>query len=240
MTTLFISDLHLEPGRWDISAQLLSFLAGEARRAEALYILGDLFEVWVGDDDDDPFVAEIAEALRSLSDSGVSCYFAHGNRDFLIGEAYAERAGLKLLSDWTVVDLSGQTVLVGHGDDLCTDDKEYMAFRRMVRAPQWQQHTLKLPLDERRQIAADARQESQLRATGKAPEIMDVNAKAVEQLFREHGVSQVLHGHTHRPAIHRLSVDGRDAVRIVLGDWYEHGSIVRWDDTGYRLEALPR
>lgn len=240
MTTLFISDLHLEPTRPDITAQCLSFLDGEARDAEALYILGDLFEVWVGDDDDDPFISEIATALRSLSDSGVRCYFAHGNRDFLVGNTYAERAGFTLLPDWTRLELAGETVLVGHGDDLCTDDADYMAFRQMVREPQWQQNMLQLPLTQRRQLAASARQQSQINTANKAMDIMDVNDSAVAQLLRDHGVNQVLHGHTHRPAIHKFSVDGKNATRIVLGDWYEHGSVVRWNDSGYQLEQLPR
>ena len=240
MTTLFISDLHLEPARSDITAQLLSFLAGEARDAEALYILGDLFEVWVGDDDDDPFVDQIGAALRAVSDSGVNCFFTHGNRDFLIGEAYAARAGFDLLSDWTRLELGSETVLVGHGDDLCTDDTDYMAFRRMVRDPQWQLNMLGLPLAQRRQLAVSARQQSQANTANKTIEIMDVNASAVAQLLRDHDVNQLLHGHTHRPAIHRFSVDGKDATRIVLGDWYEQGSIVRWDETGYQLEQLTR
>jgi UDP-2,3-diacylglucosamine hydrolase len=240
LTTLFISDLHLEPARPDITAQLLSFLAGEARDAEALYILGDLFEAWVGDDDDDPFVSEVGAALRSVSDSGVSCYFAHGNRDFLVGHTYAAQAGFDLLSDWTVLELAGEFVLVGHGDDLCTDDTEYMAFRRVVREPQWQQNILKLPLAQRRQLVASARKKSRMNTAGKAMDIMDVNDSAVAQLLRSHGVNQLLHGHTHRPAIHELSIDGQDATRIVLGDWYDHGSIVRWDDAGYRLEQLAR
>jgi len=240
LTTLFISDLHLEPARSDITAQLLSFLAGEARDAEALYILGDLFEVWVGDDDDDPFVDQIGAALRAVSDSGVNCFFTHGNRDFLIGEAYAARAGFDLLSDWTRLELGSETVLVGHGDDLCTDDTDYMAFRRMVRDPQWQLNMLGLPLAQRRQLAVSARQQSQANTANKTIEIMDVNASAVAQLLRDHDVNQLLHGHTHRPAIHRFSVDGKDATRIVLGDWYEQGSIVRWDETGYQLEQLTR
>lgn len=240
MTTLFISDLHLEPARSDITAQLLSFLAGEARDAEALYILGDLFEVWVGDDDDDPFVDQIGAALRAVSDSGVNCFFTHGNRDFLIGEAYAARAGFDLLSDWTRLELGSETVLVGHGDDLCTDDTDYMAFRRMVRDPQWQLNMLGLPLAQRRQLAVSARQQSQANTANKTIEIMDVNASAVAQLLRDHDVNQLLHGHTHRPAIHRFSVDGKDATRIVLGDWYEQGSILRWDETGYQLEQLTR
>lgn len=240
MTTLFISDLHLEPAREDITGQLLKFLATAARDAEALYILGDLFEVWVGDDDDHPFIEEIATALRTLSDAGVRCYFTHGNRDFMLGAAYAERAGFTLLPEWTLLELAGTPVLVGHGDDLCTDDTDYMAIRRMVREPQWQQNTLKLPLAQRRQMAVSARQQSQLSTASKAMDIIDVNDSAVAALLRQHNVSTVLHGHTHRPAIHNFSIDGKAATRIVLGDWYEQGSLVHWDASGFELRQLTR
>jgi UDP-2,3-diacylglucosamine hydrolase len=240
LTTLFISDLHLESERPDITQQFLGFLEAEAASADALYVLGDLFDVWVGDDDDQPLVADIAAALRRLSDSGVTCYFAHGNRDFMLGPEYAGRAGFTLLPEWTVLTRYGDVVLVGHGDDLCTDDHEYMAFRKMVRDPQWQQNMRQLPLPQRRQLAAQARQQSQLNTASKAMDIMDVNDIAVAALLKTHGVSAVLHGHTHRPAVHHFTVDQTDATRIVLGDWYEQGSLVRWDESGFALGQLAR
>ena len=240
MTTLFISDLHLEPDRDDITQQFLEFLATDATTADALYILGDLFEVWVGDDDDQPLVAKVADALRQLADAGVACFFAHGNRDFMLGDDYAERAGLTLLPEWTKLHLHGQTVLVGHGDDLCTDDHEYMAFRTMVRNLNWQRNMLQLPLAQRRQLATQARHQSELNTAGKAMDIMDVNADAVASLLQTHNVDTVLHGHTHRPAVHRFNNGATPATRIVLGDWYEQGSLVRWGPDGFKLEQLSR
>lgn len=240
MTTLFVSDLHLD-GEWPhISAQFFEFLQTEARQARALYILGDLFETWVGDDDDDAHKAQVEAALRDLSDAGVPCYFMHGNRDFMVGEDFAARAGLTLLADPTVVDLGGQKVALMHGDTLCTDDHEYQAFRGMVRNLHWQRAMLTRSLEERRGFAAQARDASRAAMGGKPEEIMDVNAAEVIRVMDELGVQTLIHGHTHRPAIHRLETAGGPARRIVLGDWYDQGSVLRWDGQDFDLQTLAR
>jgi UDP-2,3-diacylglucosamine hydrolase len=224
MTTLFISDLHLDESRPRLVAAFEELLAGEARGARALYILGDLFESYIGDDDDAPLNARVAHATRKLRDANVPVYFMHGNRDFLLWQDYAERAGMTLLADPTVVELAGERVLLMHGDTLCTDDVEYQKFRALVRDPQWQQAFLAKPLAERRAFAAQARGESRKHTASAKPEIMDVNQIAVEATMRRHGVRRLIHGHTHRPATHRFDLDGAPAERIVLGDWYEQAS----------------
>jgi len=228
MATLFISDLHLDETRPQIVDLFVRFLADEARKADALYILGDLFESWIGDDDDAPLATRIAHALRSLRDSGVPIYFMHGNRDFLLGAEYAKRAGMELLADPTIVELDGERTLLMHGDTLCTDDVEYQKFRGLVRNPAWQQQFLAKPLAERRAFAAQARGESRKQTAMKAAEIMDVNQGAVESAMRTHGVRRLIHGHTHRPATHRFDLDGQAAERIVLGDWFEQSSVLTW------------
>ena len=239
-TSLFISDLHLETDRPDINEQFFEFLRGPARDADALYVLGDLFEAWIGDDDPQALNASVAAAFRDLSETGVECFFAHGNRDFLVGEAFAARAGLSLMAEWTVLDLGGRRVLVTHGDALCTDDTDYMQFRAMVRDPQWQSNFLALPMERRQQMASDARRQSKTSTATKAMDIMDVNQDSVQRALREHRVDTLLHGHTHRPNIHRWRIAGAPATRIVLGDWYRQGSMVRWDDQGFELLVLPR
>lgn len=240
MTDLFISDLHLDPERPDITRQCLDFLEAEARHARSLYILGDLFESWIGDDDPEPQKMRVAERLGEVSARGTQLFFMHGNRDFLVGPDFARRTGCVLLEDPTVVHLYGERVLLMHGDTLCTDDVEYQAFRAMVRDPGWQAGFLSRSLEERAALARSVRQQSAIASAGKPAEIMDVNANAVADAMRRHEVGLLLHGHTHRPAVHHFELDGRDATRIVLGDWYEHGSAVRWDDGGYELLTLPR
>jgi UDP-2,3-diacylglucosamine hydrolase len=229
MSTLFISDLHLDESRPQIVDLYLALLAGDARRADALYVLGDLFESWIGDDDDARLASQVAAATRALRDSGVPVYFMHGNRDFLLGEDYAARSGMTLLIDPTVVTLGGERTLLMHGDTLCTDDVEYQRFRAMVRDPRWQQQFLARPLAERRAFAAQARGESRKQTAEKSAEIMDVNAAAVLAAMRAHEVRKLIHGHTHRPATHRFDLDGAPAERIVLGDWYEQDSVLRVD-----------
>jgi UDP-2,3-diacylglucosamine hydrolase len=240
VATLFISDLHLDPEHPEITSQALAFLDTEARGAEALYILGDLFEAWIGDDDPEPEKQRIVVALQRLSDDGVPCYFMRGNRDFLIGERFAAASGCTLLEDPTVIELHGTRVILMHGDTLCTDDHEYQALRKMVRNPGWQAAVLARPLAERMALARQLREKSAASMAGKAEEIMDVNQDAVVTAMREHGIYTLLHGHTHRPAIHRFEADGRDAVRIVLGDWHTQGSVLAWDEAGYVLRTLPR
>ncbi len=240
MTTLFISDLHLEGDRPEIGQQFVEFLDGEARTADALYILGDLFESWVGDDDPNPHYADMKAAIRTLSDTGVPVYFMHGNRDFMIGGRFAEETGVTILPDPSPVTFYGERVLLSHGDALCTDDAEYQQVRQMTRDPEWQAMMRARPLAERLAFAADARAKSQQRNATLAEEIMDVNQQTVEATVAAHGVDILLHGHTHRPAIHTFEVDGRERKRIVLGDWYEQGSVLRWDENGYSLDEMPR
>lgn len=240
MATLFISDLHLDPSRPQITRLFGEFIEGQARDADALYILGDLFEAWVGDDDPSGTGAFVADKLRELSDHGVPVHFMHGNRDFLLGEDYARRAGMSLLIDPTVIDLHGKPVLLMHGDTLCTDDVAYQQFRAQTRDPAWQQHFLSQPLAARIAFAQQAREASQarqgeLREAGTMETITDVSPQAVADAFGHHGVDTIIHGHTHRPAIHR---DGARS-RIVLGDWYEQGSVLRVDADGARLSGLP-
>jgi len=240
MTTLFISDLHLEANQPEIGTQFLSFLAGEARGAEALYILGDLFEVWLGDDDPNPYYGEMKSALRTLIDTGVPVYFMHGNRDFTIGADFAAETGITILDDPTVVDLYGDQVLLCHGDALCTDDVQYQQIRAMTRNPEWQAMMLAKSIEERIAFAVEARKESMERGESLSDEIMDVNQEAVAAELQEYGVAVMLHGHTHRPAVHSVDLGDRKATRIVLGDWYEQGSVVRWDEDGPKLEVMPR
>jgi UDP-2,3-diacylglucosamine hydrolase len=240
MTTLFISDLHLEADRPEIGEQFLEFLGDEAADAEALYILGDFFEYWVGDDDPDEYYASIKHSLRAFTDTGVPVYFMHGNRDFMIGERFAAETGVTILPDPFALELYGKSVLLSHGDALCTDDTEYQQMRAMTRNPEWQAMMLEKPLEERIAIAKHARARSEERNKTLAESIMDVNPDAVSKTIAEHGVEILLHGHTHRPGIHGVEVGDRFAKRVVLGDWYEQGSVVRWDEDGVELSAIPR
>jgi len=239
MSTLFIADLHLDEARPDITLLFEQFLASnEARSANAFYILGDLVEAWIGDDDDAQLPARIAKATRGLSDAGVPVYFMVGNRDFLLGPAFAERAGMILLDDGAVHDIEGVPTLLMHGDVLCTDDVEYQAVRAQVRTEAWKAQVLSMPLEARRAFAAQARSDSKSR-TGRIDEtIMDVNQGAVEDAMRRAGVHRLVHGHTHRPAIHEFEFDGAPAQRIVLGDWYDHGSVLSIDGHTVDLRGL--
>ena len=240
MTTLFISDLHLEADRPEIGEQFLDFLDEEAADAEALYILGDFFEYWVGDDDPDDYYASIKRSLRAFTDSGVPVYFMHGNRDFMIGEEFAAETGVTILPDPYQLELYGKSVLLSHGDALCTDDVEYQQVRAMTRNREWQAMMLEKPLEERIAIAKHARAQSAERNKTLSESIMDVNPDAVKKAISEHGVEILLHGHTHRPGIHGVEVDDRFAKRVVLGDWYDQGSVVRWDEDGVELSTIPR
>ena len=245
MSTLFVSDLHLDPVRPEITSLFLRFLREEAAGADALYILGDLFEAWVGDDDPSEAGAEVAAGLRALADAGVPLYFMHGNRDFLVGADYARRAGMRILPDPAVAPLYGQPVLLMHGDLLCSDDTAYQAFRAQTRDPQWQQRFLAQPLEARLAFAAQARQASMARQRemlqgdrGTFETVTDVTPATVEATLARFGVDTLIHGHTHRPAIHELQVGARACRRIVLGDWYEQGSVLRVDAHGLHLETL--
>jgi UDP-2,3-diacylglucosamine hydrolase len=239
MAALFIADLHLDPSRPQITDLFERYLASdEVRHADALYILGDLVEAWIGDDDDAELPARIAAATRAVRDAGVPVYFMVGNRDFLLGPAFAARAGLTLLDDGTVHDIHGRRTLLMHGDVLCTDDIAYQAVRRQVRTPEWQAQILAMPLQARRAFAAKAREDSKAHTGNTMESIMDVNADAVAETMRKAGVTRLIHGHTHRPAVHDFQLDGAPAQRIVLGDWYEQGSVLRVDADGVELRGL--
>lgn len=238
MTTLFISDLHLDDRRPETTILLKSFLQREAGSADALYILGDLFEYWLGDDVPSACSIAVAEALAQLNAHGVKCYFMHGNRDFLLKQAYADTAGLTLLPEEHVADLYGEPVLLMHGDSLCTDDLSYLQFREMVRDPAWQQGFLAKTPAERLQVALQARDASAEHKDHVNMDIMDVNAGQVQAAFERHHVQRMIHGHTHRPAIHNLTIDGRPSQRIVLGDWYTQGSVLRVTPGNYDLSVL--
>lgn len=239
MSTLFIADLHLDDARPAITELFERYLASvEARAASAVYILGDLVEAWIGDDDDAELPARIAHATRALRDSGVPVYFMVGNRDFLLGQAFAERAGMTLLEDGTVHDIEGKPTLLMHGDVLCTDDVAYQAVRAQVRTEAWKQQILAMPLEARRAFAAKARSDSKSKTGSTDETIMDANQVAVEDSMRKAGVRRLVHGHTHRPAIHDFQLDGAPAQRIVLGDWYDHGSVLRIDGDAVELRGL--
>jgi UDP-2,3-diacylglucosamine hydrolase len=238
VTALFISDLHLTAGDAETTRRFVEFMDGPARTAQELYILGDLFEAWIGDDDDDPRLTPIVAALRSLTDAGVSCALMHGNRDFLLGADFCALTGTRLLGEYERITLFGEPVLLTHGDLLCTDDTRYMTLRAELRSEAWQRDFLARALDERRQIASDLRQLSATEIAAKSEYIMDVNQAAVERTMRDHGVALLVHGHTHRPAVHRFALDGRPAARIVLGAWYHDPSVVRWTASGFELESL--
>jgi len=238
LTTLFVSDLHLEDNTPERTDWLLAFLSGPARTAEAVYILGDLFEFWIGDDALSDTAGLVSRGTSSLHDLGVPCYFMHGNRDFLVGKQYAAVAKLQLLPEACVVDLYGTPTLLLHGDTLCTDDLEYQAFRRQARNPEWQAAMLALSVSERLKLAQDARTASELHTGSTSMEIMDVNADAVSEAFRAHNVSRMIHGHTHRPAHHSVDLDGTSAERIVLADWYEAGSYLEVSTNGTVSRSL--
>lgn len=235
MSTYIISDLHLDESRPDITRAFFDFLRGRAAGAEALYILGDFFEVWIGDDDDAPLAAEVAQELSRFSGSGAELYLMHGNRDFLLGEDYARRCGATLLPDPSLVTLAGNPVLLMHGDSLCTRDEDYQAFRRQARDPEWQAQLLAQPLAQRRALAAQLRNMSAEATSNKAEDIMDVTPSEVERVMRDAGVTRLIHGHTHRPAQHEEPA----GQRWVLGDWEQLGWFIRVDRNDVTLESFP-
>ncbi len=234
---LFISDLHLDPSRPEVTGLFIQFLAQSARQAQALYILGDLFETWIGDDaldTEDPVI----HALRALNTSGVPVYVMRGNRDFLLSEGFSQTTGALLLDDMSRITLDGVQVLLLHGDTLCTDDIEYQRFRAMVRDPHWQAEFLAKPRAQRLAYAARARRESTEHTRHTDATRLDVNPHSVEQILREQGARHMIHGHTHRPGIHHFEFDGQPAQRIVLGDWYEQGSFLLCESGHWQLRPL--
>ncbi len=234
MSTLFISDLHLSSERPAIGGLFLQFLLEQAPQSEALYILGDLFEAWLGDDVIAPEAQAILDAMRRLSDSGTAVYVMHGNRDFLLGKRFAELSGASLLDDPFVLDLYGTPTLLMHGDLLCTDDIPYQDMRKMLRQPEWIKNFLAKSAEERIAFAQSLRQRSKKETGEKDEAIMDVNANTVMEYVERYGINRIIHGHTHRPAIHQ---DG-GIERCVLGDWYQQGSLLRCDSDGCRLQTL--
>lgn len=242
MSSWFIADLHLDATRPGAIRLLLDLLEQIEGRADALYILGDLFEYWVGDDalatPDAAVFQLVVSGLRQVRDSGVKLYFQHGNRDFLVGEQFAEATGCTLLPEQQVIDLYGTPTLLLHGDTLCTDDVEYQQVRKLFRNPQWQQQFLALPLAERIRQAEAMRAQSRMSMQGKTEAILDVNQQAVEATLRAAGVTCMIHGHTHRPAVHDFLLDDLRSQRIVLGDWHEaKGSFLRVDADTMTLEC---
>ncbi|MBD8124035.1 UDP-2,3-diacylglucosamine diphosphatase [Pseudomonas lutea] len=235
---LLISDLHLEEGRPDITRAFLGLLAGRARTAESLYILGDFFEAWIGDDAMSPFQRSICQALRALSDSGTKVFLMHGNRDFMIGKAFCKAAGCTLLKDPSVVNFNGEPVLLMHGDSLCTRDEAYMRMRRYLRHPLTLWVLRHLPLSMRHKLARKLRSESRAQTRMKANDIVDVTPDEVVRVMAESGVKTLIHGHTHRPAVHDVQLDGTTAQRIVLGDWDREGWLLQIDEQGFHLESF--
>lgn len=240
MATLFISDLHLCKQRPEIIDLFIRFLQQHAGDAEALYILGDLFEYWIGDEAIDyPEHQMVIKAMHELVNSGTKLYLMHGNRDFLLGKKFEAASGGKILNDPTVVDLYGTPVILLHGDSLGIDDKEYIQIRNTVRSPQWQQDFLAKSVEERERMSKQFREDSITATSEKTLEIMDANQGAIEQEMRNHNVTHMIHGHTHRPDIHNFLLDGQAAERIVLGDWYDQGSVLRCIRSKWSLDVLP-
>ena len=231
MLTYLISDLHLAPEHESGTALFQQFMSTLAPHADALYVLGDLFEAWVGDDDDDPYVQNIIDRFQQFTMEGKALYFQRGNRDFLLGEGFTQRTGGRMLADEYRTELANQSVLLMHGDQLCVDDVEYQKFRAMVRTEAWQQALLAKPLAERKAIAAAMRMKSKESQQNKAEYIMDVNQSAVESTLLNHQLTRLIHGHTHRPTHHQFNLNGLAAHRWVLGDWHDSATIIKCTDT---------
>jgi UDP-2,3-diacylglucosamine hydrolase len=236
---LFVSDLHLAWDKPEITERFLRFLAGRAKSAQALYILGDLFDAWVGDDDFSPPARQVRRALAELTQSGVQVFFQPGNRDFLLGGQFSRDTGVELLGDYHVAEIGGKPTLLMHGDLLCTDDLPYQAFRIKSRSMTWQQNVLAKPLWLRLLAGRWYRLRSYFHKRKKSLEIMDVNHGAVEATMRLHGCKRLIHGHTHRPHVHQLMVDGEPAERFVLAAWTrQDGQCLSWTPQGYCMEAV--
>lgn len=237
--TYFIADLHLAQNRPDITACFLRFLKGDAPQAQQLYILGDLFEAWIGDDDDSDFLSTIAEALTTLSALGTTIYYIHGNRDFLLGQHFAKKSAMILLPEVDLINLYGKSVVIMHGDTLCTRDIGYQKFRKKSRSWWWQALIKSLPLFVRKKIAADYRKKSAAATSVKSQDIMDVTSDEVVKCLESYHSQLLIHGHTHRPAVHELIANNKEAKRIVLGDWYEQGAWLKVTPTSMQLMNTP-
>ncbi len=237
--TYFIADLHLAENRPDITTCFLSFLKEEAPKAETLYILGDLFEYWIGDDDKSPFVLSIATALKALSETSTKIFYIHGNRDFLLGKRYAKMSGMVLLPEVQLIALYGQPIVIMHGDTLCTRDIAYQAFRKKSRSWWWQAMVKSLPLFIRRKIAENYRKRSAAATALKSQDIMDVTEEEVIHCLENNNSQLLIHGHTHRPFVHDIIANDKSAQRIVLGDWYEQGAWLKMTNDSTELLKQP-
>jgi len=238
MTIYFISDLHLTSQRPQTTDLFLNFLESLAASTEAVYILGDLFELWIGDDAAETVgQGRVLAAIRRVTDQGVAVNFMHGNRDFLVGRAFEQATGCKILPDPVNIRLGESRVMLMHGDSLCTDDIEHQQFRSIVNDPAWQQEFLQLPIEKRMELAMDARSQSALHKSMTSMEIMDVNPDSVARAMETHDAEIFIHGHTHRPGIHQTAINNRQSTRIVLGDWYTQSSVLRYDSGVFRLAA---
>ncbi|XBS70867.1 UDP-2,3-diacylglucosamine diphosphatase [Acerihabitans sp. KWT182] len=239
MATLFIADLHLDQKEPAITAGFLHFLQRQAVQADALYILGDLFEAWIGDDDPAPLHREVAAALRTLHDRGIPCFFIHGNRDFLLGLRFAAACGMTLLPQERRLELYGRRILILHGDTLCTDDVRYQRYRRRINRRWLQQLFLALPLRWRLRIAERMRAGSRRANQTKSPDMMDVSPQAVAAAAERYAVDWIIHGHTHRPAIHSLPLSSGQIHRAVLGAWHHQGSMIKVSRESVELIEFP-
>lgn len=238
MATYFISDLHLTSDRLQVTNLFHEFLIDASPDAEAIYILGDLFEFWIGDDAVDVVgQSDVVSAIKHVTDSGTPVFFMPGNRDFLVGAEFEERTGSRVLSDPSRIELDGLSTLLMHGDSMCTDDTAHQQFRKLVNNPDWQNEFLAMPVDRRIELALNARSQSALHKSMTSMEIMDVNQTAVESEMLQHDATIMIHGHTHRPGIHPVEVDGRRSTRIVLGDWNAHNSVLRYESGVFSLTA---
>jgi UDP-2,3-diacylglucosamine hydrolase len=239
VTVWFASDLHLDPSTPEIAARFMRFLAGPVRGAHSLFLLGDLFEAWIGDDDPEPAHREAISAIAALAASGTLVYVMRGNRDFMLGERFCRESGAILLDDPVIHVVHGETAVISHGDGFCTDDRSYQRLRTLVRDPGLRSAFARLPVDVRRRLAAEARAGSREHLANAAGYITDVNQSAVESVFRAAGAAVMIHGHTHRPGVHRFDLDGGVRARVVLGAWHDEAHVLRWDTAGWQLLPCP-
>ena len=239
MTFWFASDLHLDPSTPQIADRFMRFLAGPARGARSLFLVGDLFEAWIGDDDPEPAHREVVAAIAAAAAAGTLVYVMRGNRDFMIGERFCSDAGAILLDDPAILPVGSERVLLSHGDGLCVDDRAYQKLRALVRDPSLRESFARLPIEARRRLASEAREGSREHLANASAYITDVNQPAVDALMRDADVPLMIHGHTHRPAVHRFQSDGVERTRVVLGAWHDEAHVVRWDDSGWQLMPCP-
>ena len=239
MTSWFASDLHLDPSTPQIADRFKRFLAGPAREARSVFLLGDLFEAWIGDDDPEPAHREVVAAIAALAAAGTLVYVMRGNRDFMIGERFCADAGAILLDDPAILAVGGERVMLSHGDGLCIDDRAYQKLRALVRDPSLREGFARLPIVARRRLASEAREGSREHLANASAYITDVNQRAVDAVMRDADVPLMIHGHTHRPGVHRFGSDGVERTRVVLGAWHDEAHVVRWDDAGWQLLPCP-